>query len=158
MNTVCNLITWVVALAGFAVLGGCETSSAGSDPSPSQAAATFSGSHPIQVVCTTQQVADMLHQIGGRHVAVDGLMGPGVDPHLYKATPSDNKKLKRADLIFFNGMHLEGRLADLMVSASPRCLSLRMMNGWNSSNAIFLGSPHWCSFNSGPTTITERAE
>ena len=49
-------------------------------------------------------------------------------------------------------------LADLIVSACPSSLSRRMMNGWNSSSAIFLGSPHWCSFRSGPTTITDRAE
>ena len=49
-------------------------------------------------------------------------------------------------------------LADLIVSAWPSSLSRRMMNGWNSSSAIFLGRPHWCSLRSGPTTITERAE
>ncbi len=50
------------------------------------------------------------------------------------------------------------RLADLMVSARPRSRSLRMMNGWNSSRAIFLGRPHWFSFNSGPMTMTDLAE
>ena len=50
-----------------------------------------------------------------------------------------------------------GRSA-LMVGASPRSCSLLKMNGLNSSSAIFLGRPHWCSFNVGPTTITERPE
>ena len=50
------------------------------------------------------------------------------------------------------------RLADLIVSASPNSFRRRMMNGWNSSRATFLGSPHWCRRSSGPTTITERAE
>ena len=45
-------------------------------------------------------------------------------------------------------------LADLIVSAWPSSLSRRMMNGWNSSRAIFLGRPHWCSRSSGPTTMT----
>ena len=49
-------------------------------------------------------------------------------------------------------------LADLIVSAWPSSLRRRMMNGWNSSSAIFLGRPHWCSRRSGPTTITDRAE
>ena len=50
------------------------------------------------------------------------------------------------------------RLALLMLWAKPFSTSWRMTNGLNSSSAIFLGRPHWCSFNSGPTTITERPE
>ena len=50
------------------------------------------------------------------------------------------------------------RLALLMLWAKPFSTSCRMTNGLNSSSAIFLGRPHWCSFSSGPTTITERPE
>ena len=46
---------------------------------------------------------------GGAHVAVEALMGPGVDPHLYSPVASDVRKLKNADAIFYNGLHLEGR-------------------------------------------------
>lgn len=49
------------------------------------------------------------------HVEVDGLMGPGVDPHLYNPVASDVTKLSDADAIFFNGLHLEGRMAELFV-------------------------------------------
>ena len=49
-------------------------------------------------------------------------------------------------------------LAALIVVASPLSSSLLKMNGLNSSSAISFGSPHWCSFNCGPTTITERPE
>ncbi len=49
-------------------------------------------------------------------------------------------------------------LADLIVSAWPSSLRRRMMNGWKSSSAIFFGRPHWWSFSSGPTTMTDRAE
>jgi anthranilate synthase/aminodeoxychorismate synthase-like glutamine amidotransferase len=52
----------------------------------------------------------------------------------------------------------DGLPSDLIVSARPSSLSCRMMNGWNSSSAIFLGRPHWCSRSSGPTTMTDRAE
>ena len=48
--------------------------------------------------------------------------------------------------------------ADLIVSAWPSSFKRRMMNGWYNSSAIFFGSPHWCNFNSGPTTMTDRAE
>ena len=50
------------------------------------------------------------------------------------------------------------RLALLMLWAKPFSTSWRMTNGLNSSSAIFLGSPHWWSLSSGPTTMTERPE
>jgi len=74
----------------------------------------------VRVVCTTGQVADLLRNVGGRHVAVDPLMGPGVDPHLYKATPGDVRKLNGADAVFYSGLHLEGRLADLLEKLAKR--------------------------------------
>jgi manganese/zinc/iron transport system substrate-binding protein len=75
----------------------------------------FEGTYPIKVVATTGQVAEMVARVGGDHVKVDALMGPGVDPHLYRPIASDVKKLNEADAIFYNGLHLEGRMADLFV-------------------------------------------
>ncbi len=49
-------------------------------------------------------------------------------------------------------------LALLTVFTMPRSMSLRMMNGLNSSTAICFGRPHWCSLSSGPTTMTDRPE
>jgi len=60
-------------------------------------------------------VADLAKQVGGADVVVEGLMGPGVDPHLYKATASDVLKLQRAEVILYNGLLLEGRMSDLFV-------------------------------------------
>src|SRR3972149_5159889 len=71
-------------------------------------------SYPLRVVCTTGMVADMLKNIGGQHVAVQSLMGSGVDPHLYKPTPGDVRLLTSADVVFYSGLHLEGRLAELL--------------------------------------------
>lgn len=68
---------------------------------------------PIRVVATTSMVADLVQAVGGDLVAVDGLMGPGVDPHLYKPTASDVLKLQRADAIFYNGLVLEGKMTDV---------------------------------------------
>lgn len=68
---------------------------------------------PLRVVTTTTMVTDMVKQVGGDRVTVEGLMGPGVDPHLYKPAASDVTKLSRADLIFYSGLMLEGRMADL---------------------------------------------
>src|SRR5687767_483491 len=67
----------------------------------------------IKVVATTSMVADLVKSVGGEHVEVHGLMGPGVDPHLYKATASDVLKLQQANVIFYNGLLLEGKMQEL---------------------------------------------
>jgi manganese/zinc/iron transport system substrate-binding protein len=68
---------------------------------------------PLRVVATTSMVADLVKQVGGPGLQVDGLMGPGVDPHLYKPSASDVTKLQKAQVIFYNGLLLEGRMSDL---------------------------------------------
>ncbi len=68
----------------------------------------------LYVVATTGMVADIVQNVGGEHISADGLMGPGVDPHLYKATAADTKKLATADLIFYNGLHLEGKMGEIL--------------------------------------------
>lgn len=65
------------------------------------------------VVTTTGQIADAVKEIAGDHVKVMSLMGPGVDPHLYKATQGDLQTLEKADIIFYNGLHLEGKMSDV---------------------------------------------
>jgi len=65
---------------------------------------------PIRVTSTVGMVTDLVRQVGGAEVEVTGLMGAGVDPHLYKATASDLVKLQRADLILYSGLHLEGKM------------------------------------------------
>jgi manganese/zinc/iron transport system substrate-binding protein len=70
---------------------------------------------PLRVVATTGMVGDVAARLGGEHVAVTTLMGPGVDPHLYKASESDVRKLAEADLILYNGLHLEGKMGDVLV-------------------------------------------
>ena len=67
----------------------------------------------LNVVTTTTMVTDMVKEIGGDRVNVVGLMGPGVDPHLYKPASSDVVKLQRAKIIFYSGLMLEGRMTDL---------------------------------------------
>ena len=69
---------------------------------------------PIHVTATTTVVADLVEQVGGDLVTVESLMADGVDPHSYRATPRDIDRLVRADLIVSNGLHLEGKLAELL--------------------------------------------
>lgn len=65
------------------------------------------------VVATTTMIADLAHQIGGDSIQVKALMGSGVDPHLYKASEGDVTKLYTADLILYNGLHLEGKMGEI---------------------------------------------
>jgi len=68
----------------------------------------------IQVTTTIAQIADIAENIGGDKVKVESLMGPGIDPHLYKASQGDLSKLNDADIIFYNGLRLEGRMGDIL--------------------------------------------
>ena len=68
----------------------------------------------IKVVATTGMIKDLVENIGGDHVSVVGLIGSGVDPHLYKPTISDVKKLQQAEFIFYNGLKLEGKMGDIL--------------------------------------------
>lgn len=72
----------------------------------------------ITAVATTAMIGDLVGHIGGEGVTVDTLMGPGVDPHLYKPTAADAAALSKADVIFYNGLMLEGRMADLFARIS----------------------------------------
>lgn len=67
----------------------------------------------LNVVTTTTMITDLVKNIGGDMINVEGLMGSGVDPHLYKASEGDVSKLTNADIIFYNGLHLEGKLVEV---------------------------------------------
>ncbi len=67
----------------------------------------------LEIVTTTGMIADIVRNIGGEAVNVTALMGPGVDPHLYKASEGDVGRMANADIIFYNGLHLEGSMADV---------------------------------------------
>ncbi len=67
----------------------------------------------LNIVCTTGMIADAVKNITGHLADVEALMGPGVDPHLFKATHGDLTKLRAADIIFYNGLHLEGKMGEV---------------------------------------------
>jgi manganese/zinc/iron transport system substrate-binding protein len=71
------------------------------------------GGQPIRAVATVGMVADIIKNIGGERVTVNTLMGPGVDPHLYKPSLGDVRALDEAEIVFYAGLHLEGRMAEL---------------------------------------------
>ena len=87
--------------------------SACSAESSSGAGKTYAGDGPISAVATTGMVADAVKAVGGERVRVEALMGPGVDPHLYKASEGDVARMSKADMIFYNGLHLEGKMTEV---------------------------------------------
>lgn len=77
------------------------------------------GEKPL-VVCSTSIIADCVKQIAGDDFEVVSLMGAGVDPHAYNPRPSDVDQLEKADVIVYNGLHLEGKMAGLFADLGKR--------------------------------------
>ena len=74
----------------------------------------------LHLVATSTQVADLARIIGGDNVEVTGLMGGGVDPHLYQFTESDIEAMSNADLVLYSGLHLEGGIGEVIKAISNR--------------------------------------
>ena len=74
----------------------------------------------LTVVATTGMIADAAREVGGDHVAVQALMGPGVDPHSYRQTRSDIVAMTRADLVLWHGLYLEAQLEDFLLDLAGR--------------------------------------
>ena len=97
----------------FLVLGLAIASTVGCGPVETYTARSLEG-ETIRVVATIGMISDAVEHVGGERVQVEGLMGPGIDPHLYKASEGDLRRLERADVIFYGGLHLEAGMADAL--------------------------------------------
>jgi manganese/zinc/iron transport system substrate-binding protein len=86
-------------------------------------------SRAIKIVATTSMVTDLVNRVGGPRVDVTGLMGPGVDPHLYKASEGDVIALADADAVFYSGLHLEAKLADVFERMGDRARTFAVTDG-----------------------------
>jgi manganese/zinc/iron transport system substrate-binding protein len=82
--------------------------------------ATQTADNRIGVVATTNIVADLVQTVGGDSVRVEALMGPGIDPHLYKASAGDARRMSSADVIFYSGLHLEGKMSEVLEQMGER--------------------------------------
>lgn len=71
--------------------------------------------YPYRVVTTVGMITDVVQNIAGDKAEVKGIIGQGIDPHLYKPTRGDVIALRGADIIFYNGLMLEGKIADVLV-------------------------------------------
>ena len=128
----------LVVLAGA---GGCGSADSHSHPQDARAGHKFAGQHPMKVVATIGQVAEMVRRVGGAHVEVEAIMGPGVDPHLYRAAASDTRKLIAADAIFYCGLHLEGRLTNLFEEMANKKATFAVTEGLQSRDDKRLREP-----------------
>ena len=106
-----SIVTAVVA-AGFLLLG-CDSSEPGAS-----SGSDGSSSGQLHVVATVGMVADVVRNVGGDQVVVDQLMGSGVDPHLYKPTRDDVRRIMDADAVFYAGLLLEGRMTDTLLKVA----------------------------------------
>jgi manganese/zinc/iron transport system substrate-binding protein len=102
----------VALLLAAVVAAGCGVSG--------ESGASEIGDRKIRVTTTTNFITDTARRIGGDRVEVTGLMGPGVDPHLYKASASDVRAMREADVILYGGLQLEGKMADLFDDLAER--------------------------------------
>jgi manganese/zinc/iron transport system substrate-binding protein len=95
------------------------------------ACAPSDGAHPgkVGIVATTGMVADLARRVGGDRVDVTALMGPGVDPHLYKASALDLDRLRAADVVLYSGKGLEGKMTDVLVRLARRKAVVAVTDG-----------------------------
>ena len=102
---------WLVGLLVLTV--GCTRTA------DSGGAADFSD-RKMKVVVTTNVIGDLVRQVAGDAVDLTTLMGPGVDPHLYRASEGDVQTMAAADLVLYNGLHLEGKMTDVFGQMNKR--------------------------------------
>lgn len=103
-----SFLLLVAALLAALVSAGCG------QPAGAPAASGAAAGGKLKVVATTGMIADLAGQIAGELATVEALMGSGVDPHLYKASESDVRRLAEADLVLYNGLFLEGKMGDIL--------------------------------------------
>lgn len=100
---------YIILLLALFSLQACSNSNQGSE---ANFGSTQNNTKPL-IVVSTNIVADAIRTVADTLFEVKALMGPGVDPHLYKPTQKDLKTLAQADIIVFSGLHLEGKMADV---------------------------------------------
>ncbi|NQV72458.1 zinc ABC transporter substrate-binding protein [bacterium] len=105
---------------GLVLLGGCSSKSEATKHEVSELS-------PIRVVATTSMIADLVSVVGGPYVQVEGLMGPNVDPHLYKASEGDVSLMSKAHLVVYSGLHLEGKMVDIFEQMTARGLNVHAL-------------------------------
>src|SRR5688500_8444329 len=84
---------------------------------------------PAKVLATTGMIADAVKAVGREHDEADCLMGPGVDPHQYVPTPNDLHTITSADLVLYDGLHLEGKMTVVFDARAKRAWTAAVAEG-----------------------------
>ena len=108
-----------VCLIGILLWSGC-------DPKGQPDAAT---DDKLRVVTTIGMITDIVKNVGGTQVEVSGIVEPGADPHFYNPTPKDVQRFGSAHIIFYNGLHLEAKMADVLGKMSGDKLTVAVTDG-----------------------------
>ncbi|MBC2600471.1 metal ABC transporter solute-binding protein, Zn/Mn family [Puniceicoccus vermicola] len=77
-------------------------------------------SYPYKAVTTVGMITDVVKNIAGDKAQVEGIIGEGIDPHLYKPTRKDVVAMSRADIVFYSGLMLEGKMADVLIRVARK--------------------------------------
>ena len=96
------------------VAGGCQK-----DNTEDPGNANSTTAKKLHVVATISMITDIVKNIGQDRIDVTGIVGEGIDPHLYKPTAGDVERLKDADIIFYNGLHLEAKIIGAVFDKMP---------------------------------------
>jgi manganese/zinc/iron transport system substrate-binding protein len=109
MTSLLKASTWLVALA--LLVAGCDNASTadGTGASPATGPA---GTKRLKVAATTTMIGDLVGRIGGDRIELAVIMPPGTDPHTFKPSTGDIGRLAGADRVFYNGLHLEGKMVE----------------------------------------------
>ncbi len=110
MGRLTKLVAGAASVAVLASCGPVAQSAPGADVSGRR----------IRVVATIGMITDVVENIGGERVEVAGLMGAGIDPHVYKASEGDVVRLADAAIVFYNGLHLEAAMGDVFEKVQGR--------------------------------------
>ena len=87
----------------------------------------------LRVVTTIGMITDIVKNVGSTRVEVTGIVKPGVDPHFYNPTPKDVEELGSAHIIFYNGLHLEAKMADILEKMSGDTLTVAVTDAVDQS-------------------------
>ena len=104
-------LSLVLALVFLLAMAGCGGQQASDDGS-------------LNIVTTTTMLYDLTASLAGEHANVTALMGPGIDPHLYQASAGDVSKMQSADIVVYNGLHLEGKMGDVFAGLTEQGRSI----------------------------------
>ena len=112
----------------------------------------------LQVVASFTVLADMVRQVGGDRVQVTSLVGPNGDPHAYEPSPDDARRLKAADVVFINGLGLEGWMTRLVTASGAQGKPVVATEGLQTrrmeENGRPVVDPHaWNSMGNAPAYI-----